>query len=169
MNHDVGGSTPERCLSRSASLSPLALPGRSHLSDLPFCLSGATCLSLSACLPPPASPFLSACHHLPLPYCLPAAICCFLSVCLSPSAAPLLSTCHHLQVAPLTTADLTISPSGSILLGSTFTLTAYVQGGWLTVVSTPGGITCEHPIRPSRQPKSYMYSGPNSSSRAVCS
>jgi len=66
-----------------------------------------------------------------------------------------LHACHecqhgvmHSQSPCLTPSSINISPSGSLLTGSIFTLTAIsdaanVLGGTLTVVSTPPGITCQ--------------------------
>jgi hypothetical protein len=48
-----------------------------------------------------------------------------------------------LQIAPLRPTDISISPTGSLLAGSQFTLTATVVGGSLTVVSSPASaINC---------------------------
>jgi hypothetical protein len=62
-----------------------------------------------------------------------------------------LDTCCHLQNPGLTTPLITISPSGSLIPGESFTLTATAQssmyGGTLTVAANLAGITCQ----PSRQ------------------
>lgn len=59
------------------------------------------------------------------------------------------NTAARPQTPGLTPSSIVISPSGSLLAGCTFTLTANSQpntnvlGGTLTVLSTPPGITCQ--------------------------